>query len=238
MSTGRLLLPSMVYHPGRRVVFLLFVAAMLAGWWVITAGSLSYFEEGLSHPFLQEKERLAHEELYLVALQAHVVSAVWSLPACLLLPSRRLLRAMPRVHRWVGRITAFVVLFGLVPSGAWLSLEAKGGALGTLGFLLSGGIVALSMVRGVQAAIARDFVAHRRWTLHVGAQLSVAVTSRAMLIAFDALGVDEIVGYLIALWVPVVASAVLAQWIATPASSKGRNHESFKPVAVFLDPVG
>ena len=204
---------------------------------MITAASLSYFEEGLSHPFLQEKERLAHEGLYLVALQAHVVSAVWSLPACLLLPSRRLLRAMPRAHRWVGRITAFVVLFGLVPSGAWLSREAKGGPLGTLGFLLSGGIVGLSMVRGVRAAIARDFVAHRRWTLHVGAQLSVAVTSRALLIAFDALGVDEIVGYLIALWVPVVASAVLAQWIAKPASSKGKDHESFTPLAVSLDPV-
>src|SRR5262245_18709791 len=224
MRTGRLPLP-------------LFVAAMLAGWWVITAGSLSYFEEGLSHPFLQEKEGLAHEELYLVARQARVASAAWSLRACLLLLSRRMLRAKPRVHRWVGRITAFVVLFGLVPSGAWLSLEAKGGPLGTLGFLLSGGIVALSIVRGVRAAITRDFVAHRRWMLHVVAQLSVAVSSRAMLIAFDALGVDEIVAYLLALWVPVVASALLAQSIATPASSKRYDHESFKPRAVSVDPV-
>jgi hypothetical protein len=221
----------------RQVAFLLFVVAMLAGWWVITADSLSYFEEGLSHPFLHEKEGLAHEELYLVALQAHVVSAVWSLPACLLLPSRRLLRAMPRVHRWVGRITALVVLCGLVPSGVWLSFEAKGGALGTLGFLLSGGIVALSMVRGVRAAMARDFVAHRRSMLHVGAQLSVAVTSRALLIAFDALRVDEIDGYLIALWVPVVASALLAQWIGTPASQKGKNNEGFKPLAVSFGPA-
>jgi len=240
----------------RQVGFLLFVVAMLAGWWVITAGSLSYFEEGLSHPFLHEKEGLAHEELYLVVLQAHVVSAVWSLPACVLLPSRRLLRAMPRVHRWVGRITAFVVLCGLVPSGAWLSFSAKGGALGTLGFLLSGGIVAFAMVRGVRAAITRDFVAHRRWMLHVGAQLSVAVSSRALLIAFAAFGVDEIVAYLVALWVPVVASAVLAEWIAAPAStplrgvsckdteqvqapasSKRKDNETFKPLAVSLDPA-
>ena len=237
MSTGRLLLPSMTRHLGRQVVLLLFVVAMLAGWWVIAEGSLSYFEEGLSHPFLQEKEGLVHEELYLVALQAHVVSAVWSLPACLLLASRRVLRAMPRVHRWVGRITALVVLFGLVPSGAWLSLEAKGGPLGTLGFLLSGGIVALSIVRGVQAAMARDFLAHRRWTLHVVAQLSVAVSSRAILIAFDALGVDETVGYLVALWVPVIASAVLAHWIATPASWRRKDNESFEPLAVPLDPA-
>jgi predicted membrane protein DUF2306 len=221
----------------RQVGFILFVVAMLAGWWVIAAGSLSYFEEGLSHPFLHEKEGLAHEQLYLVTLQAHVVSAVWSLPACVLLPSRRLLRAMPRVHRWVGRITAFVVLCGLVPSGAWLSFQAKGGALGTLGFLLSGGIVALAMVRGVQTAMARDFVAHRRSMLHVGAQLSVAVTSRALLIAFAAFGVDEIDAYLVALWVPVVASALLAQWIATPASSERKDNESLKPLAVSFGPA-
>jgi hypothetical protein len=144
---------------------------------------------------------------------------------------------MPRVHALVGRITAFVVLCGLVPSGAWLSFEAKGGALGTLGFLLSGGIVAVAMVRGVQTAIARDFVAHRRSMLHVVAQLSVAVTSRALLIAFAAFGVDEIAGYLIALWVPVVASALLAEWIATPASSKRRHHEDFEPLAISLDPA-
>ncbi len=221
----------------RQVLFGLFVAVMLAGWWVIAGASLSYFEEGLSHPFVQEKEGLAHEDLYLLALQVHVVSAVWSLPACLLLPSRRLLRALPRVHRWVGRVTGLVLLVALVPSGALLSLEAKGGLPSTLGFLLSGGIVALATVRGVQTARARDFVAHRRWMLHVGAQLSVAVSSRALLIAFDALRVDEITAYLFALWVPVVASTVLAQCIGTPASSKGRNDESLQPLRVSLDPA-
>ena len=90
------------------------------------------------------------------------------------------------------------------------------------------------MVRGVRAAMARDFVAHRRWMLQVGAQLSVAVSSRALLIAFDAWGVDEIRGYLIALWIPVVASAALAHWIAQPVSLRRKNHEAFAPLAVSL----
>jgi hypothetical protein len=228
MGTGRVL---------RAAGFALFAVAMLAGWWVIAEGSLSYFQEGLSHPFVQEKEGLDHEELYLFALRAHVVSAAWSLPACLWLSWRRSLRARPRLHRGVGRVTAVVVLFGLVPSGAWLSLEAKGGLLGTLGFLLSGGIVGYAMVYAVRAAMARDFVAHRRWTLHVGAQLSVAVSSRAMLIAFDTWGVDETGGYLVALWVPVVVSALLAECMSAPPSKERKSHENLEALAVSLDPA-
>jgi hypothetical protein len=47
--------------------------------------------------------------------------------------------------------------------------------------------------------------------LHVLAQMSVAVTSRAMLVAFDRLGVDAAAGYVVALWLPVVASALVAE---------------------------
>jgi hypothetical protein len=47
--------------------------------------------------------------------------------------------------------------------------------------------------------------------LHVLAQMSVAVTSRAMLVSFDRLGVDAAAAYLIALWLPVVASALVAE---------------------------
>jgi hypothetical protein len=237
MSTGWVLRAPTTRHLGRQAAVGLFAVAMLAGWWVIAEGSVSYFEEGLSHPFLQEKEGLGDEELYLLALQVHVVSAAWSLPACLVLTWRRVLRTAPRVHRWLGRITAAVVLVSLVPSGAFLSLEAKGGLPGTLGFLLSGGIAAFAMVRAVRTAMARDFVAHRRWTLHVVAQLSVAVSSRAMLIAFDAWGVDEIRGYLIALWVPVVASAVLAESTARPVSKERKSHENVDAIAVSLDPA-
>jgi uncharacterized membrane protein YoaK (UPF0700 family) len=147
------------------------------------------------------------------------------------------LRAAPCAHRWLGRITALVVLFALVPSGAWLSLEAKGGLPGTLGFLLSGGIVALAMVRAVRTAMARKFTAHRRWTMHVVAQLSVAVSSRALLIAFDAWGVDEIRGYLVALWVPVVASAAVVEWISRPKSKERKNHEDLEVFAVPLHPA-
>src|SRR6185369_11597026 len=117
----------------------------------------------------------------------HVVAAAFALPGCLLLLSKRVLVRAPLAHRWAGRATAAVVLLALVPSGSYLALFAKGGIASTLGFLLSGAIVAAAMVQGVREARARRFAAHRRLVLHVLAQLSVAVTSRAILVGFDAI---------------------------------------------------
>jgi hypothetical protein len=135
-----------------------------------------------------------------------------------LLVSRAVLRRAPRLHRWTGRTTGAVVLLALVPSGAYLALFAKGGLLSTAGFLASGAICAVAMVQAVRQARARRFDAHRRFALHVLAQLSVAVTSRAMLFGFGAIAFDPERAYLIALWLPVVASALAVELISR------RNH--------------
>ena len=98
----------------------LFFLAMAAGSAFITAGAMSYFVEGDMHPFVLEKvdAGLTLDRIYVAALVMHVVSALFSLPACLALMSRWLLRTLPQVHRWLGRITGAVVLLALVPSGA------------------------------------------------------------------------------------------------------------------------
>jgi len=203
-----------------RAAFFLTMAAGVAmiGW----ASRPYFFGEDL-HEFIVEKLPLPHEGVWLAALHVHVVTALFSLPACLVLLSHRLLQRAPRAHRILGRVTGIVVLFGLVPSGSWLALYAKGGWPSSLGFLLSGAIVAGAMIRGIFQARARQFAAHRRSVLHVVAQLSVAVTSRAMLVGLDRFGVDPDRAYLIALWVPVLGSALIASLLVVEPR---RNHAS------------
>ena len=169
----------------RAVLGTLVVCALALGSAAITRGSLAYFGEDMA-PFVIEKLPLPYEELWLRALKLHVVAAAFCLPACLLLLSTAVLRRAPRLHRWLGRTTGMVTLLVLVPTGFYMSLFAKGGLLSTAGFMLSGAIVAFAMIQGIRTARARRFALHRRWALHVLAQLSVAVTSRAMLYAFDA----------------------------------------------------
>jgi hypothetical protein len=191
------------------------VLVLLAlGSFAITAASVVYFNRDELAPFVIEKLPLPLEDVWQFALKVHVVAAALALPGCLLLQSRRLLRAAPRVHRWLGRPLAVVILFALAPSGFYLSLFAKGGLPATLGFMLSGVIVVVAMVQAVRSARSRNYVDHRRSALHVLAQLSVAVTSRAMIVAADAVNANPDVAYLVSLWLPVLGSALVVELIA------------------------
>ena len=185
------------------------LGALTIGW----ASRVYFFSSDELAPFVIEKLPLPHQDLWLAALKIHVVAASLALPACLLLSLKRMLR-FPRTHRWLGRATGAVVLAAVVPSGLYLSLFAKGGAPATVGFALSGLIVALAVVQGIRRARERDHAGHRRCMLHVLAQLSVAVTSRTLLVVRDALGIDPDAAYLFALWAPVLASAGFIElWI-------------------------
>lgn len=219
-----------------RAARLLFLALLLLGSLHITRGSLSYLTEGDLHPFLLEKLPLPSERAWLLAIQVHVVAAAFALPACVALLSQRVLRALPQVHRWLGRMTGAVVLFALVPSGSYLAFFAMGGAPSTAGFLLSGAIVLFAMLRATQTARARDFVEHRRFTAHVVAQLSVAVTSRALLVFFHVLGVDAELAYITALWGPVIASALFVEAARIHTRSWRRSDEVAR-VHLLFDPV-
>jgi len=192
---------------------------MTAGAALITLASLVYFDFETLPPFAIEKFPLRFEALWLASLRVHVASALLTFPLCLALMTRPLQRRAAW-HRWVGRVAATVILFSLVPSGFVLAFAAKGGRFVTLGFLLSGAIIAVALVAGVRAARRRDLVSHRNAMRHVVAQMSVAVTSRAMIMACDAFGMAPGTSYVIALWVPVVASVATAELVNRRAWSK------------------
>jgi uncharacterized membrane protein len=191
---------------------------MVLGSLLITLASLVYFDSDTLAPFVIEKLPVRLESLWLTSLKVHVASALLSFPLCLLLTTRFLQRAR-NWHRWLGRTTGLCVVFALVPSGFVLAFEAKGGAPVTLGFLLSGTIVLWAMISGVVAARKRRVAAHARAMRHVVAQMSVAVTSRALLIGLDLAGMQPDVAYVVALWVPVIGSTLIAEW----ASGQFRN---------------
>jgi uncharacterized membrane protein len=218
-------------HLPRRSLLL----AMVAGSALITAPSLAYFDFDTLPPFVLEKLPVRFESLWLTSLRIHVAAALTAFPLCIALMTRAVQRR-PVLHRWLGRGAGVIVLSALVPSGVVLAFDAKGGGLVTAGFLLSAGIVAWSMVRGVAAARRRDLVPHRRAMRHVFAQMSVAVTSRALLVLFDRVGVDPDVAYVVALWGPVLASAAVAELVSSPSPAQllGRIRREITPLALLV----
>jgi uncharacterized membrane protein YozB (DUF420 family) len=228
---------SFLTHLPRRA----FLVVMLLGSALIFGSSVEYFDFEALPAFALEKMPLRFEALWFAALRVHVASALFALPLCLLLMTRSLQRRAV-VHRWVGRLTGTLVLFLLVPSGVVLAFDAKGGSAVTVGFLLSGAIVAWFIVRGVLAARRRELVSHRRAMGHVVAQMSVAVTSRTLMLALDLGGMDPDRAYVVALWVPVVLSFVVAELLARrsvplwfhPLRSVERIRREIAPLAVLV----
>jgi hypothetical protein len=202
---------------------------MVLGWALITYASLEYFDHEYVPTFVLEKLPVRLERLWLSALDVHVTSALVTFPMCLLLATRFLQRR-PQVHRYLGRATALALLLALVPSGVVLAFEAKGGIPGTLGFLLSGGIVFASTVIAVVSARRKELTLHAYAMRHVVAQMSVAVISRAMLIGLDYVGVEPEAAYLWALWVPVVGCAL---WVEVFFGNKLRARVPVRAVSLI-----
>jgi len=186
---------------------------MLAGSALMTWMSLAYFDFGTLPPFMLEKLPLRFERLWLTSLRIHVASALLALPLCLLLMTRFLQRR-PVWHRWIGRFTGVLLLLPMVPTGVVLAFDAKGGAFVTAGFLLSGAIVAGCTVAGVAAARRRYLTTHAHMMRHVVAQMSVAVTSRLLIVALDVAGMEPDTAYVVALWGPVLLSAAVAELVS------------------------
>jgi uncharacterized membrane protein len=211
LAAGSALLGRIVFH-----------ALMWFGLWLMLSASADYLELGDEHPFFLEKWPLAHPGWWLAALYVHVPSALFSLPACLILLLRPVRARFPRFHRWLGPVTGAVIVLAMVPSGMYLAWFARGGWVSTLGFWLTGAIALVAMVTRVQAARAGDMRRHRRLSAHVVAQLSVAVVSRVLLVAADAAELDGTWVYIAALWVPVVGSALVAERWTRPRSARKR----------------
>lgn len=214
---------------GALQLLLLLVVGLM---WIASA---SYLELGRRHPFVLDKLPLTHPEWFLGALWVHVPSSLVALPACIGLTTIARRPALHGLHRWLGRLTGILVLFAVVPSGLVLSLYARGGLPSTVGFGLTGIIAFAAMVASVRAARRRRFREHRRYSLHVSAQLAVAVISRVMLAIAELNGAHGDGVYIAALWLPVLGGLVFAEVWSGSGSLPSRKKETHEEA---VDPAG
>jgi hypothetical protein len=72
--------------------------------------------------------------------------------------------------------------------------------------------------------------------------MSVAVTSRALLLGLDAVGIDPDLAYIVALWGPVLASAAVVELVSLRSVSSirsavrltERTRREFNPLALLV----
>ena len=97
---------------------------------LIARNSGLYFSTPRRHGFVWEKGELADNPLWLGALVLHVGAGLVCLFAALVQIWRPLLRRLPALHRWLGRLYVWSILLVLAPTGFYLALFAHGGAAG------------------------------------------------------------------------------------------------------------
>lgn len=219
----------------KRAAQTLMVLILALGSLTITYASTLYFLPQQRPEFLIEKLPLSHEALYLWVLRVHVLAAAIALPGCLILISSSILKRWPRFHRWCGRLVGLDVLGAMAPTGFYLAFFARGGIGATLGFLLTGGITVGAMLQSIRWARARQFAKHRLYAFHVLGQLSVAVSSRAMLFVLESFNLNPDLAYLLSLWIPVVGTFALVQTLGGPTPTQPKPRIYYEPL---LSPAG
>lgn len=69
----------------------------------------------------------------------------------------------------------------------------------------------VAMIRSIHSARLKRYQEHRRFTLHVLGQLSVAVTSRVMLYFLNDTNLNPDFVYILSLWIPVIGTYELIE---------------------------
>jgi hypothetical protein len=214
-------------HTISRYLYASFWILMVACSALIAWNTLPYFDLQPTHTFIIEKQNNWADPIWRICFYNHIAAGLICLVAACLPFSKRVLKRTPSLHRLSGRIYAISVCLVLVPTGLYLSRFAKGGWLGASGFALNGILLFLSTIRGIQMAISRQFVAHRRWMIRSYSMAATAISFRLLFVGLSALtNLHETHAYIGAIWLSVMLNAIVAEAVIAATSHKGTHHET------------
>jgi hypothetical protein len=170
-----------------------------------------YLDGGTTPRFLLEKGHWARNPLWLAAFYFHVAGASVCLAAGTPLMFPSWTRKHPKWHRWLGYVYLNAVLWMASPSGIALALTAKGGLLGTTGFVLAGGLWWCTTWYGYRAIRRGDVPGHIRAMVRSYSWALSAPVFRVFQLMLFLLGLEDGTNYIVSLWLSIAASVWLAE---------------------------
>lgn len=186
-------------------------AALLSG--LIVWNTLPYFSSPASQDFLLERPALTAQPVWRIAFFVHIAGGIVCVLSALGQFSMALLRRAPIIHRVAGRTYGVAVLALLVPSGAYLSLHAKGGLSGQLGFGVLTIWTGITTWMGIRTALQRRIRAHKEWMVRSYAMIATAMSFRVLYLALYAAEVPH--HYIRAVWLSFLLNLLVGEWVVT-----------------------
>jgi len=190
-----------------------------------------YLSWELDIDFLQTKQHVIHHWYYQMAFYIHIFSSLPVLFFGAFLFSERIQKQYSKFHRIIGKGYVGLVLLLSAPSGMILAVHANGGWPVQLSFLLATPLWWYFTWQGLQTAMKKNFLAHRKWMLRSYAMAFSAVTLRASQLFLNyANWVTPEYQYLVVAWESWILNLLLVEVYLFWNTRRQQEQSSFKAV--------
>jgi hypothetical protein len=164
--------------------------------------------------FLLEKQAYIHNPVWRIAFYTHVFSSILTLLAGITQFSGYILKYHKKLHRVMGHIYVWDVLFINFPTGMVLAVHANGAWHTSLAFIILDCLWFWFTLRALEEIKKKNTAGHRRFMIRSYALTFSAITLRSWKIVLVATsGLDLSTIYMIDAWLGFVPNWLFAEWL-------------------------
>jgi hypothetical protein len=164
--------------------------------------------------FLKEKQELVHNQVWRIAFYIHVFSAVLTLMAGFTQFSPYILREHKKLHRFMGRVYVFDILFINFPTGMLMAFYANGHWPTKIAFIILDSLWFWFTLKAFLAIKKRNIKVHEQFMIRSYALTFSAIMLRTWKIVLSSLFVlAPVTLYMIDAWMGFVPNLLFAEWL-------------------------
>jgi uncharacterized membrane protein len=162
-----------------------FLFSSLSLFWYLMFRIVAPYTSGATDiDFLQTKQHIIGWTTYRWSFYLHIFSSLWVLGSGLTQFSKGILRKMPPIHRWVGRIYVGIILFVSAPAAFVMSMYANGNDFTKASFMVLTVLWWLTTWWAYRAIVGGNILKHKAWMYRSYALTLSAITLRIMQLGF------------------------------------------------------
>jgi uncharacterized membrane protein len=204
-------LKSILYHIGKATLaYLLFSIAFL----LMLQTIVPHLSLGDKVGFLKEKQAYIHDPVWRTAFYIHVFSSIFTLLAGATQFSDYILKHHRKLHRIIGKIYVWDILFINFPTGMILALNANGGWHSSLAFIILDCLWFAFTLKAVLEIKRKNIIAHKQFMIRSYALTFSAITLRSWkIILSNTTHLDPAIIYMMDAWLGFVPNLLFAEWL-------------------------
>ena len=164
--------------------------------------------------FLKEKQAYMHITIWKLAFYVHVFTSIFTLIAGFTQFSNFVLREYKALHKIMGKLYVYAILFINFPSGFIMAIYANGFMPTKIAFIILDCLWFWFTYKAVVAIKKGDVKSHKAFMIRSYALTFSAITLRSWkIILSNSFNIDPLTVYMIDAWLGFVPNLLLAEWI-------------------------